>query len=157
MLRLNASFSKKVPIEGQDYSSQSYHASVEVEIPDGLSPEQLRDRIHDTFGLVRDSVENELGGQVSAVPAPAQPSQPQQQPVSAPAKPTDAPASSKQIHYLTTLALDRGMDLRALNSACQRDFGVTSVEALSRRQASELIDRMNAREGGNRQATRRAA
>jgi hypothetical protein len=31
------------------------------------------------------------------------------------------------------------------------------VEALSRRQASELIDRMNAREGGNRQATRRAA
>jgi hypothetical protein len=155
MLRLNASFSKKVPVEGRDYSSQSYHASVEVEIPDGLSPEQLRNRIHDTFELVRDSVENELGGQAPALSAPAQP--PQQQPASAPTKPTDAPASSKQIHYLTTLALDRGMDLRALNSACQRDFGVTSVEALSRRQASELIDRMNAREGGNRQATRRAA
>ncbi len=61
MLRLNASFSKKVPIAGQDYSSQSYHASVEVEIPEGLSPEQLRDRIHDTFALVRESVENELG------------------------------------------------------------------------------------------------
>ena len=155
MLRLNASFSKKVPIAGQDYSSQSYHASIEVEIPDGLSPEQLRDRIHDTFELVRDSVENELGGQAPALSAPAQP--PQQQPASAPTKPTDAPASSKQIRYLTTLALDRGMDVRALNSACQRDFGVTSVEALSRRQASELIDRMNAREGGNRQATRRAA
>ena len=155
MLRLNASFSKKVPVEGRDYSSQSYHASVEVEIPDGLSPEQLRDRIHDTFELVRDSVENELGGQAPALLAPAQP--PQQQPASTPAKPTDAPASSKQIRYLTTLALDRGIDVRALNSACQRDFGVTSVEALSRRQASELIDRMNAREGGNRQAARRAA
>jgi len=154
MLRLNASFSKKVPIEGQDYSSQSYHASVEVEIPDGLTPEQLRDRIHDTFGLVRDSVENELGGQAPALPAPVQPPQ---QPASTPAKTTDAPASSKQISYLTTLALDRGMDVRALNSACQRDFGVTSVEALSRRQASELIDRMNAREGGSRQANRRAA
>jgi hypothetical protein len=158
MLRLNASFSKKVPIEGQNYSSQSYHASVEVEIPDGLSPEQLRDRIHDTFGLVRDSVENELGHEAPALPTMAQPqTQPPQPSAPAPVNTTDAAASSKQIRYLTTLALDRGMDLRALNSACQRDFGVTSVEALSRRQASELIDRMNVREGGNRQATRRAA
>jgi hypothetical protein len=160
MLRLNASFSKKVPIAGQDYSSQSYHASIEVEIPDGLSPEQLRDRIHDTFELVRDSVENELGGQASALPAPAQPSQPppqQQQPAPAPAKTAEAPASARQIRYLTTLALDRGMDVRALGSVCRRDFGVPSVEALSRQQASDLIDRMNDRESGSRQATRRAA
>ena len=157
MLRLNASFSKKVPIEGQDYSSQSYHASVEVEIPDGLTPEQLRERIHDTFALVRDSVEIELGGQAPALPATAQAPQPQRQPATAPTKTTEAPASSKQISYLTTLALDRGMDLRALNLICRDDFGVTSVEALSRRQASELIDRMNAREGGSRQPARRAA
>ena len=151
MLRLNASFSKKVPVEGQDYSSQSYHASVEVEIPDGLSPEQLRDRIHDTFGLVRDSVENELGHETPALPAPAP--QPRQQP----AQTTEAAASPKQISYLTTLALERGMDLRALAGTCQRDFGVTSVEALSRRQASELIDRMSGRNGNARQSARRAA
>ena len=36
MLKLNASYSKKVPVEG-DYTSQSYHASIEVELPDGLS------------------------------------------------------------------------------------------------------------------------
>ena len=35
MLKLNASYSKKVPA-GEEYSSQSYHASVEVELPDGL-------------------------------------------------------------------------------------------------------------------------
>ena len=158
MLRLNASFSKKVPIEGQNYSSQSYHASVEVEIPDGLSPEQLRDRIHDTFGLVRDSVENELGNEAPALPTAVQPqTQPPQPAAPAPAQTTEAAASSKQIRYLTTLALDRGMDLRALNSTCQRDFGVTSVEALSRRQASELIDRMSERNGNARQTTRRAA
>ena len=56
MLKLNASYSKKVPA-GEEYSSQSYHASVEVELPDGLTQEQLQARIHETFDLVRNSVE----------------------------------------------------------------------------------------------------
>ena len=56
MLKLNASFSKKVPAE-EEYSSKSYHASIEVELPDGLSENQLKDKIHNTFELVRDSVE----------------------------------------------------------------------------------------------------
>ena len=61
MLKLNASYSKKVPA-GEEYSSQSYHASVEVELPDGLSGEALQARIHETFDLVRNSVEAELHG-----------------------------------------------------------------------------------------------
>ena len=56
MLKLNASYSKKVPA-GEEYSSQSYHASVEVELPDGLTQDQLQSRIHETFDLVRNSVE----------------------------------------------------------------------------------------------------
>ena len=36
MLKLNASYSKKVPADGE-YTSQSYHASIEVELPDGLN------------------------------------------------------------------------------------------------------------------------
>ena len=56
MLKLNASYSKKIPAEGE-YTSQSYHASVEVELPDGLSQEQLLSRIHETFEMVRNSVE----------------------------------------------------------------------------------------------------
>ena len=48
MLKLNASYSKKVPAEGE-YSSQSYHASIEVELPDGLSQDQLNSKIHETF------------------------------------------------------------------------------------------------------------
>ena len=55
MLKLNASYSKKVPAEGE-YSSQSYHASIEVELPDGLTSEQLNSKIHDTFEMVRNSV-----------------------------------------------------------------------------------------------------
>ena len=61
MLKLNASYSKKVPA-GEEYSSQSYHASVEVELPDGLTQDQLQARIHETFDLVRNSVEAELHG-----------------------------------------------------------------------------------------------
>ena len=59
MVRLNASYSKKVPAE-QDYSSKSFHASVEVELSDGLSQDELQKRIHDTFQIVRLSVESEI-------------------------------------------------------------------------------------------------
>ena len=150
MLRLNASFSKKVPVEGQDYSSQSFHASVEVEIPDGLTPEQLRGRIHDTFALVRESVEIELGHEAPAPAAPAPAPQTRQQPA-------ETAASPRQVQFLTRLALRQGLDLRGLNLICRDDFGVDSVEALGRRQASDLIDRLNKREGGSRPAARRAA
>lgn len=151
MLRLNASFSKKVPIEGQEYSSQSYHASVEIEIPDGLSPEQLRGRIHETFELVRESVENELGQGVAATPAAVP------EPAPPPSRGAEPKASSKQVHFLTQLALERGMDLHALNLICERDFGVASPEALGRQQASRLIDRLGTRESTGRPASRRAA
>jgi len=66
MLKLNASYSKKVPAEGE-YSSQSYHASIEVELPDGLTSGQLNEKIHDTFDLVRKSVESELSKGQSAI------------------------------------------------------------------------------------------
>ena len=35
MLKLNASYSKKVPADGE-YTNQSYHASIEVELPDEM-------------------------------------------------------------------------------------------------------------------------
>ena len=63
MLKLNASYSKKVPADGE-YTSQSYHASIEVELPDGLSSEQLNSKIHETFEMVRSSVEAELHGNI---------------------------------------------------------------------------------------------
>ena len=56
MLKFNASYSKKVPA-GEEYSNQSFHASVEVELPGGLTQDQLQARIHETFDLVRNSVE----------------------------------------------------------------------------------------------------
>ena len=37
-------------------------ASIEVELPDGLNSEKLNGKIHETFALVRNSVEAELPG-----------------------------------------------------------------------------------------------
>ena len=130
MLKLNASYSKKVPAEGE-YTSQSYHASVEVELPDGLSAEQLNSKIHETFEMVRNSVEAELHGKtvnqqggngtVNTVNNNQQGS---------------TPASPKQINYLLTLASRRGITPQQI--AVQNN--VANINQLSKKQCSALIE-----------------
>ena len=103
MLKLNASYSKKVPAEGE-YTSQSYHASVEVELPDGQSAEQLNSKIHETFEMVRNSVEAELHGKTPIQQGGNVSQNTSNQPVQG-----STPASPKQINYLLTLASRRGI------------------------------------------------
>ena len=153
MLKLNASYSKKVPAEGE-FSSQSYHASIEVELPDGLSQEQLNDRIHATFALVRDSVEAELHGTApTAVNEPAEEELLMQEPQTsgAHARPRDngytrhrsggqEAASPKQISYLLSLASRRGITPAQI--AAQNN--VPDIQQLSKRQCSALIEQWKA-------------
>ena len=122
MLKLNASYSKKVPAEGE-YSSQSYHASIEVELPDGLTPVQLQSRIHETFEMVRNSVEAELHGNTV--------NNGQQ---------VSTPASPKQINYLLTLASRRGITPAQI--AIQNN--VADINQLSKKQCSTLIEQWKA-------------
>ena len=152
MLKLNASYSKKVPAD-TEYSSQSYHASVEVELPDGLTPEQLNARIHETFAMVRDSVESELHGNAARQPSsisqmpPPQPQPDQHEPpaqnATKPAyskKPaTDTAASPKQIKFLLDLARQNGYTVEQLKAR----FNVSALEDLSRTQCSRAIDQLN--------------
>lgn len=142
MLKLNASFSKKVPVPGQEFSSQNYHASIELELSDALSPEDLRSRIHDTFALVRDAVETELGGtpQETAKPVEAGPVTPR----SAPAQPAGK-ASNKQIKFITDLAQTRGINLGQLNAQIRKLYGVDNLYDLDRKQASKLLDSLQDR------------
>ena len=79
MLKLTASYSKKVPVPESEYSSQSYHCCVEIEIAEGLSKDQLDSRIHETFAIVKNSVENELHGGRSTA-SQSQNSKPQSDP-----------------------------------------------------------------------------
>ncbi len=150
MLKLNASYSKKVPAEGE-YSSQSYHASIEVELPDGLTQDQLNGKIHETFALVRDSVEAELHGAASANPegsAPRnqhdQPRQGYRQGASNYGKgkgqsQEDSAASSKQIKYLLDLARANGVTPQQILTR----FKVNALEELTRNQCSLAIDEFN--------------
>ena len=137
MLKLNASYSKKVPAEGE-YSSQSYHASIEVELPDGLSQEQLQNRIHETFALVKDSVETELHGRPARqLPEPA--AQPVSRPVNSHSQ-KDVAASPKQIKYLLDLGRNLGWTPQQIAAKCN----VTDVYNLTRRQCSDLINEWKA-------------
>lgn len=134
MLKLNASYSKKVPAEGE-YSSQSYHASIECELPDGLNANQLQERIHDTFELVRQSVEAELHDGNRQQQPPAQVQQTQQTQQSQQSGKT-APASPKQIRYLLDLARMRGITPQQLAA----HFQVADVRQLTRQQCSTQIN-----------------
>ena len=139
MLKLNASYSKKVPAEGE-YSSQSYHASIEVELPDGLNQAQLQNRIHETFEMVRNSVEAELHGKT-----------PSQQGGNAVANTVnnnqkgygtansrnhEIPASPKQIKFMLDLARNKGITPAQIAA----QYGVASVEQLSKNQCSSIIN-----------------
>ena len=146
MLKLNASYSKKVPAESE-YSSQSYHCTIEIELPDGLSPQQLQEKVHGVFDFVRNSVEAELH---NGVPAKAQPPVPQtiQQPYVQQATPqnylqsqnipyrnSNAAASPKQVNYLLSLAKRAGWTVQQILARCQ----IPNIEAIPARVCSQLI------------------
>ena len=134
MLKLNASYSKKVPADGE-YTSQSYHASVEVELPDGLSAEQLNSKIHETFEMVRNSVEAELHGKTPIQQGGHVTQNTSNQPVQG-----STPASPKQINYLLTLASRRGITPQQI--AIQNN--VANINQLTKKQCSTLIEQWKA-------------
>lgn len=167
MLKINASYSKKVPAE-TEYSSQSYHCTIESELPDGLSHDQLQSRIHATFDLVREAVEAELHSnqqQPEPLPEPVLPPVPQQQNQGQPQQmqnnaftrqpaqnrnaqqyqasepPKNSLASSKQINYLLTLAKRSGWNVQSIMEHCQ----VNRLEEIGKRQCSQLIEQLTGR------------
>ena len=142
MLKLNAAYSKKVPADGE-YTSQSYHASIEVELPDGLSQEQLNDKIHATFAMVRESVEAELGENNTRKTGefpPQETANPAPQGNRSAGASAGVPASPKQINYLLSLASRRGITPQQI--AAQNN--VTNVDQLTKRQCSALIEQWKA-------------
>ena len=134
MLKLNASHSKKVPADGE-FTSQSYHASIEVELPDGLSQEQLNGKIHETFAMVRDSVEAELHGATHTTTEPQGSRNPAPQGNRSTGS-GEVSASPKQISYLLSLASRRGITPQQI--AAQNH--VADVQQLTKKQCSALIE-----------------
>lgn len=152
MLKLNAHYTKKVPAE-IEYSSKGYSASIELEISDGLTQEQLKEKIHNTFELVRASVEAEINGTatVKAEPTTSQVEPKPQvttvmphkeqayrtqkyEPQSSPQQNNDL-ASPKQVKYLTDIARKLNVSLVGY----LQNFGCNEPSQLSRQDCSTLI------------------
>ena len=152
MLKLNTAYAKKVPAAAE-YSSQSYHVSMEVELSDGLTPEQVEAKIHENFDLLRKSVEDELKNnsapqQPALLPAEGASNAPQgtsapQQNKAAYGKrngtTSDAPASPKQVKYLLDLARQYGVSPDQIKVK----FNVPSLESLTKTQCSRAIDELS--------------
>ena len=139
MLKLNASYSKKVPAE-LEFSSKSYHVSLEVELPAGMTADQLQAKISETFALARDSVEAEIHSSGTKVIDTTPSQAPRQLPARAngrgSGRSSNEPASNKQVAFLTDLLKKGGYDLQA---TCQ-NYGVQSLYDLTRKQCSDVID-----------------
>ena len=140
MLKMQASFQKKVPAES-NFSSQSYHCTIEVELPDGLSHQQLQEKVHGVFDFVRAAVEHELQNapsSVQPVQAPVQtaplqtngsaqlpPAQPQMQ-QQAPMPPQPAPMQ-QQMQPVAQQSMPRGNG-NGFASAKQRNYLLALVK-----------------------------
>ena len=135
MIKLNASYSKKVPSD-EKFSSQSYLACLEVELPTGQTTAQLQQKIHDTFELVKASVEDEIAGRTT----PASPRQ--QKRSERPAEASDSKATNKQIQFIMRLAKERNQGLAEVNRIASEQFGAESIYQLSKRDASRLVDEL---------------
>jgi hypothetical protein len=147
MLKAIVSYSKKIPVPDSEYSSQGYSLSLETEITAGDAP-AIQAKLHETFELVKSSVEQELANgsgqaprQVQAVqPAPARTTPPAMAPR------TGEKASNKQIKFILDLLGQRGLSLSDLNADVSRRFGVAGLYDLSRKEASLLLDELNGRQ-----------
>ncbi len=134
MLKLNASYSKKVPAEGK-FSSESYLACIEVELPTGMTTSELQNKIHDTFDLVKQSVESEIKGRTTS-----EQQRPQGRP-EAPATTTTA-ATNKQIGFILKLGKERQKSLPELNEMAHSLFKAESIYQLTKGDASKLVDQL---------------
>lgn len=70
MIKLNAHLSKKVPIPGANFSSQSYGAGLEVEVADTASAKMIQKKVRELYALLNTSVQEQLanGGTVLEKP-----------------------------------------------------------------------------------------
>jgi len=138
MLKAIVSYSKKIPVPDSEYSSQGYSLSLEAEIPD-TDPRAIRARLHDTFELVKSSVEQELANGATASdpevhdrrrdPGATSPNSP-------------GKASNRQIKFVTDLAGQQGIPLAELNARIRERFSVDGLYDLDKKQASALLDQL---------------
>jgi hypothetical protein len=141
-LRLNVGASQKIA-DGR-YGSRGASVNVEVELDSFLvlEPDKLQERMRQLFGIVRQSVSEELAGPSAKADAP-RPSDKADAAASPELNSSNLPrpATSRQVKALYAIAKEQGFDLLERVRDC---LGVARPEDLSLQQASELITALKA-------------
>ena len=150
MLKLKASFSKK------DFNGNLYSSAVELELPDGLSGEQIIEKDHEAFSLLKKAVDEEIG--ISNPPQAPQQIQHQSfiqpgftgqnsQSQVHPDPGQSNMATPKQLKLLFDLGSRNGV---MINDIVRTRFNVHNANQLSKSQCAMMIDEFKA--GSNNQA-----
>ena len=150
-MKLAITHSKKVP-GAEDYSSEGFSCSLELEVPDRevQDPQTLRAYLGQLYDEARQAVEE----QVRSVPR--RNGTPASQPTgifgrqgndpngSRPATGGNGPqtATSKQVNYLISLGARNKLDFPTLQRIARERFQVEDLYRLTKGQASQLIDEM---------------
>jgi hypothetical protein len=160
-----------------NYGSRGGSVSVELEIDTATltDPAAFRARVQTLYSMARSSLEEELARTDDGADPTAVPSMPSQSagarsgatagnfPTHTPASPSDAstgavgaagahratndkPATQSQVRAIFAIGKRRQLDPRDL---VQQRFGLNSVDQLSIREASRLIDELNAPVGAS--------
>lgn len=145
MIKLNASYSRKVP-GAQQYSSEQASASVEIEMAEADGP-QIQSRLADLWLVVREAVEQQLAGNGHAPSngGNGHHAPPQNTPGRNGQASQKAAVSEKQMKFIKSLIGElkpMGVDFAFAESLCNRLFG-RRLEHLDRAQASTVIGHLN--------------
>ena len=137
MIKIISSYSKKVPAD-MDYSSQSFMASVETEIAAGASPSEIQRTLAETFDLVKDSVETEIGSVTQSRGRRRDRRQNNRREHGG--ERGDARCTNKQVKFILSLGEEQGLGLPELNRQVADLYGAGNVYDLSKRDASAYVD-----------------
>ena len=138
MIRISASFSKKVP-GIQQYSSDAVHLGVEIELPESVlrDPDEFKRAVRRLFAQARAEVEEQVGSTPNLTHSTRNVRGDDSM-----SRRNDEPASPRQIDFLLSLGRRNGGMSEA---AILRDAGVEKLTDLTRTQASALISRFSRR------------
>ena len=139
MIKLSASVSKKVPIEGLGYSSRSYSAGLETEVPSGCPSEELQSRLKQLYGLLELAVDEQIS-HPRTIPERNRTTQNSRSSGNGKGNGNERSATRAQMKAIRAIAKEHGLTDAELDTLIRRQFSAEELQALSVRQASVLID-----------------
>lgn len=162
MIRIVANVCKKVPIPELDFSSQNYMAGLEVEVSDGATESQIRERLAQVYRLLEQSIDAQIaartvskpavqpieglpGGNGHSSPVPVRPvsyGPPRRLPrfTSSGQSHNGPSATQAQVRAIYAICDSQGLSRDVLTAILNGRYQCTQPERLSVKEASNLIE-----------------